>query len=159
MKLLAIVHSTHMGNTMQIAEAMAEVAPLTIADFEDADKYNLAQYDAVGFGGGINAGSHDKKLLKYVEKLPTVPKYSFVFSTSATDKNRKYNAKLIKLLSEKGSNVLGSFACKGLCKFFIFALAGGINKGRPNMDDFDAAQSFIEEVMKDLEKQKLNQTD
>lgn len=156
MKLLAIVHSTHMGNTMQIAEAMAEVAPLTIADFENAYKYNLAQYDAVGFGGGINAGSHDGKLLKFVEKLQSIPKYSFVFSTSAMGKNRKYNAKLIKLLSDRGSKVLGSFACKGLCKFFVFALVGGINKGRPNTDDFDAAQSFIEEVMAELERQKLN---
>ena len=107
MKLLAIVHSTHIGNTMQIAEAMAEIAPLTIAEFENADKYNLSQYDAVGFGGGINAGSHDEKLLKYVQNLETVPRYSFVFSTSATGKSRKYNAKLIKLLESKGSKVLG----------------------------------------------------
>lgn len=154
MKLLAVVRSTHMGNTMQIAEAMAEVAPLTIADFDDIEKYNLSQYDAVGFGGGINAGSHDPKLMKFVEKLPAAPKYSFVFSTSATGKYQKYNKKLISLLEQKGSKVLGSFGCKGLCKFFIFALAGGINKGRPNIDDFDAAQSFIEEVMKKLEKEK-----
>ena len=154
MKLLAIVHTMHLGNTMQIAEAMAEVAPLTIAELEDADKYNLSQYDAVGFGGGINAGCHDSKLLKYVEKLNTVPAYSFVFSTSATGKSRKYNAKLIKLLEQKGSKVLGSFGCKGLCKFFIFAIGGGINKGRPNIDDFDAAQSFIEDVMKSVEREK-----
>lgn len=154
MKLLAIVHSTHIGNTMQIAEAMAEVAPLTIAPFEDADKYNLLQYDAVGFGGGINAGSQDNKLLEYVKKLKEVPKYSFVFSTSATGKSRKYNAKLIKLLESKGSKVLGSFGCKGLCKFFIFALVGGVNKGRPNTDDFDAAQSFIEDVVKSVEREK-----
>ena len=156
MKLLAIVHSTHIGNTMQIAEAMAEIAPLTIAEFENADKYNLSQYDAVGFGGGINAGSHDEKLLKYVQNLETVPRYSFVFSTSATGKSRKYNAKLIKLLESRGSKVLGSFGCKGLCKFFIFALVGGVNKGRPNTDDFDAAQSFIEDIMKSVEREKQN---
>ena len=156
MKLLAIVHSTHIGNTMQIAEAMAEIAPLTIAEFENADKYNLSQYDAVGFGGGINAGSHDNKLLEYVKKLKEVPKYSFVFSTSATGKSRKYNAKLIKLLESKGSKVLGSFGCKGLCKFFIFAIGGGINKGRPNTDYFDAAQSFIEDIMKSDEREKQN---
>lgn len=154
MKLLAIVHTTHLGNTMQIAEAMAEVAPLTIVEFDDAGKYDLSQYDAVGFGGGINAGSHDKKLLDYVKKLQTIPKYSFVFSTSATGKSRKYNAKLIKLLEEKGSKVLGSFGCKGLCKFFIFAIGGGVNKGRPNIDDFDAAQSFIEDVMANVAREK-----
>ena len=101
MKLLAIVHSTHMGNTMQIAEAMAEVAPLTIAELGDAGKYDLSQFDAVGFGGGINAGSHDKKLMQYVQKLNAAPALSFVFSTSASGKGRKQNAKLIKLLEEK----------------------------------------------------------
>lgn len=157
MKLLAVVHSTHIGNTMQIAEAMAEIAPLTIAEFENIDKYNLSQYDAVGFGGGINAGSHDGKLLSFVQKLQSVPKYSFVFSTSATGKYQKHNKKLISLLESRGSKVLGSFGCKGLCKFFIFALAGGINKGRPNIDDFDAAQDFIMQVMAELEKEKARQ--
>lgn len=154
MKLLAIVHSTHMGNTMQIAEAMAEVAPLTIAELGDAGKYDLSQFDAVGFGGGINAGSHDKKLMQYVQKLNEAPALSFVFSTSASGKGRKQNAKLIKLLEEKGSKVLGSFGCKGLCRFFIFAIGGGINKGKPDIDDFDAAQSFIEDVMKSVELEK-----
>lgn len=152
MKLLAIVHSTHIGNTMQIAEAMAEIAPLTIAEFENADKYNLSQYDAVGFGGGINAGSHDEKLLKYVQNLETVPRYSFVFSTSATGKSRKYNAKLIKLLESKGSKVLGSFGCKGLCKFFVFRLFGGINKGQPDENALAEARKFIEGVTDALEK-------
>lgn len=152
MKLLAIVHSTHIGNTMQIAEAMAEIAPLTIAEFENADKYNLSQYDAVGFGGGINAGSHDEKLLKCVQNLETVPRYSFVFSTSATGKSRKYNAKLIKLLESKGSKVLGSFGCKGLCKFFVFRLFGGINKGQPDENALAEARKFIEGVTDALEK-------
>lgn len=157
MKLLAIVQSSEKtGNTMQIAEAMAEVAPLTIAELKDAAKYNLEQFDAVGFASGINAGRHEPKLLKYVEGLEKAPKYSFVFSTSATGNYKKYNQKLIGLLKSKGSNVLGSFGCKALCTFFIFGLFGGINKGRPNMDDFDAAQQFIKDIEAQIEKLKNN---
>lgn len=154
MKLLAIVCSEHLGNTMQLAEAMAEVAPLTIADFKDTEKYNLAEYDAVGFAGGIYAGSHDKKLLNFVEKLEKVPPYTFVFSSSATGKYQKQNGKLVKLLQQKGSTVLGSFGCRALCRFFIFALVGGVNKGKPDTEDFDAAQNFIEQVMKNYEELK-----
>ncbi len=154
MKLLAIVCSKHLGNTMQIAEAMAEVAPLTITDFENAKNYKLSEYDAVGFGGSIYAGSHDKELIKFISKLENVPPYSFVFSTSATGNYKKQNGRLIKLLEEKGSTVLGSFGCRALCKFFIFALAGGVNKGRPNTDDFDAAQAFIGQVMQKYEEMK-----
>ena len=77
-------------------------------------------------------------------------KYSFVFSTSGTGKD-SYNNTLIKLLESKNKVVLGSFACKGLDKFFILKLMGGMNKGKPDEDDFKAARMFILDVMKKYE--------
>lgn len=151
MKLLAIVKSGEYGNTMQIAEAMAEVAPLTIAPFEDLKYYNPNEYDAVGFGGGINAGSHSKELIEYVKKLKAVPAYSFVFSTSATKAYARHNKKLVRLLERKGSVVVSSFGCRGYCNLAIFRPFGGINKGHPDGDDFDAAQAFIQDTVKRLE--------
>ena len=154
MKLLAIVCSKHLGNTMKLAETMAEVAPLTIADLKDAEKFNLDEYDIVGFAGGIYAGNHDKELFKFIEKLEKVPPYTFVFSTSATGNYQRQNKKLIKLLEEKRSTVLGSFGCRAWCKFFVFALCGGVNKGKPDKNDFDAAKAFIEQIMNKYEELK-----
>lgn len=151
MKLLAIIKSGEYGNTMQIAEAMAEVAPLTIAPFEELKYYNPEEYDAVGFGSGINAGSHEKELIEYVKKLDSVPAYSFVFSTSATRAYGKHNKKLVRLLEKKGSTVVSSFGCKGYCNLAIFRPFGGINKGRPDGQDFDSAQAFIQDTVKRLE--------
>ncbi len=154
MKILLIVESHHRQNTLKVAEAIAEAAPVTIAELKDIASYNPEQYDIIGFGSGIYAGKFDKKLIKYAEKDFNVKKPCFVISTSGTGKYEKYNAAFIKLLTDKGCEVLGSFGCKGFCKWFIFAIVGGIAKGKPDIEDFSAAQSFIEDVMRKAENAK-----
>lgn len=147
MKILIIVNSTHYQNTMKIAEAMAEAAPITIVDVDEAERYSVGDYDVVGYGSGIYAGKFGKKILNHIDRNLNNLKNVFLFSTSGTGKD-KYNQGLVTFLNENGKNVLGSFACKGLCKWFIFALAGGIAKGHPDMVDFEAAQAFIKQVIK-----------
>ncbi|MDE6597188.1 MAG: flavodoxin [Clostridia bacterium] len=147
MKILIVVKSKHNDNTLKIAEAMSEVAPVTLTELENVSNYKLSEYDIVGFGSGIYFGKHDKELLKFVKSVCDKKAYSFVFSTSGSKNFEKNNRTLVKLLESKNKVVLGSFGCTGHDKFFIFALGGGLNKGHPNMDDFDAAQSFILEVI------------
>lgn len=154
MKVLLIIKSTHQQNTLKIAEAMSEVAPLTFVELENVKNYNLKDYDIVGFGSGIYYGKHDKELIKFVDSLNNEPSYNFVISTSGSKNYDKYNKSLIKLLESKNKTVLGSFGCKGLDKFFIFGLFGGINKGRPNETDLDAAQQFIIELIEKYENIK-----
>lgn len=131
---------------MKIAEAIAEAAPITIVDVSEADRYNVGDYDIVGYGSGIYAGKFAKKILNHIEKSIEDLKNVFIFSTSGTGKE-KYNEKLAAYFNEHGKNLLGSFACKGLCKWFIFAVGGGIAKGHPDIEDFEAAQTFIENVI------------
>lgn len=152
MKILLIIKSTHQQNTLKIAEAMSEVAPLTVVELENAKNYNFKEYDIVGFGSGIYYGKHDKELMEFVKTLCDKPAYSFVISTSGTNNYQKYNKALIDVLESKNKTVLGSFGCKGLDKFFVFKLFGGINKKHPNEADFDAAQQFIIEVMEKYEQ-------
>ena len=152
MKILAIVESPHQGNTLKIAEAMAETAPMDIVSVADAPNYNPEDYDIIAFGSGIYAGKHDRKLLKFVNSFcDDKNAYTFVFSTSGTG-GVEYNKGLINLLEKKNKTVLGSFACKGLDKFFILKLFGGTNKGRPNEQDFKDARIFILDVMKKYEE-------
>ena len=148
MKILIIVKSKHQENTLKIAEAMSEAAPATVVQLDDAHLYNLKEYDIIGLGSGIYYGKHDKGLIAFVKKNIDNINSAFVFSTSGTGKE-KYNGKLCRILEENGKKVLGSFTCKGLDKFFIFAIGGGVSKGHPSIEDFDAAQSFIENIVKD----------
>lgn len=147
MKTLLVVESTHCGNTLKIANAMAEVAPITITDTEKAKEINLSEFDLVGFGSGIYMGKHDKKILDFVENLSEDKSYTFVFSTSGGADFNDNNKALIELLKKKNKIVLGSFACKALDKFFVLKLLGGINKGLPNEQDFNNAKSFIMDML------------
>lgn len=146
MKILIVVASKHRQNTLKIAEAMSEAAPVTVAELCDADRYNFKEYDIIGFGSGIYAGKFDKKLLNIIKQKSGEIKRAFVFSTSGTGNYVKYNAKAIALLKERNIDVLGDFGCKGLCKWFIFGLVGGIAKDHPDAEDYEAAQSFIENI-------------
>lgn len=153
MKILIVVKSKHHDNTLKIAEAMAEVAPATVVDLENVKNFKLREYDIVGFGSGIYYGKHDKELLNFVKNVCDKKAYSFVFSTSGSKNFDKNNSTLIKLLESKNKVVLGSFGCLGLDKFFIFSLFGGLNKDRPNNEDFENAQNFILDIIEKYKKQ------
>lgn len=154
MKIILIIKSTHQQNTLKIAEAMAEVAPLTVVELDNAKNYNLAEYDIVGFGSGIYYGKHDKELINFVKNLTEHPRYTFVISTSGTNKYQKYSKALINALESRNKTVLGTFGCKGMDKFFVFKLFGGLNKKHPNESDYDSAQQFIIELMERFEQLK-----
>ncbi len=151
MKILVLVDSHHQGNTMKIAEAMAEAAPLTVVRAEEAAGLDFADYDIIGFGGGIYFGKHGASVTEAAGLIHDRP--VFVFSTSGTG-TEKNNESLVSVLKNNGAEVLGSFACKGLDKFFIFKLAGGINKGRPNEGDLENGKKFILEVIEKYNKKE-----
>lgn len=146
MKILVIIKSKHRQNTLKIAEAMAKVAPLTLCDVFEAEKFNLNNYDIIGIGSGIYAGKFSKDILRFVTEHLDDLSNVFVFSTSGKGKPEN-NDEILDYLNLNCKNVLGSFTCKGLCKWFIFGLIGGIAKGHPNENDFKAAQTFIEQVI------------
>ena len=152
MKILSIVESPHQGNTLKVAQAMAEAAPMDIISVSDAPEYNLRDYDIVGFGSGIYFGKHDKRIMELADKFCDDKAYTFVFSTSGSSGFMKNNKALADLLKSKNKVVLGSFGCKGLDKFSVFKLLGGLNKGRPNKSDLKEAQKFILNVVKNYER-------
>ena len=143
MKTLIIVESRHCGNTRKAAEAMARAVPGTVVtDTKQARGYDLHDFDLVGFGSGIYAGSFDKRIVRLVESFCDQPAKAFVFSTSGGGEIA-YNQKLIDLLESKNKTVVGSFACKGLDKFFLLRLFGGVNKDCPTQQDLQNAAGFL----------------
>lgn len=147
MKILAVVASPHLGNTRKVAEAMAEVAPVTVTDVDHARDYKFSEFNIVGFGSGIYMGKFDKRITDLLGSICDKKAYSFVFSTSGSAGYEKNNRTAIDMLEKKNKVVLGSFGCKGHDKFFLFKLIGGLNKGRPDDGDLKAAQEFILSVM------------
>lgn len=154
MRILAIVQSTHQGNTRKVAEAMADVVPMTITDAEHAARYDFHDYDIVGFGSGIYYGKHDEKLIKLVSSLDNQSAYVFVFSTSGSKGFEKNNKPLIDLLEKRNKVVLGSFGCTGHDKFWMFKLIGGLNKGHPDDQDLRNVREWIADIAAKYEKRE-----
>ncbi len=157
MNILLVVESKHLGNTLKIAESMAEVTPITIVDTEKAKELDIKNYDIVGFGSGIYAGKHDKRILKFVQSLSENEAFTFVISTSGGEDYDDNNKALINILKKKNKTVLGVFSCKALDKFFILRFTGGLNKGLPSENDYKNAKNFILNVIKDYKNTICNQ--
>jgi len=146
MKTLIVYHSFHHGNTAKIAKVLADELNAKMVKTEDEETNNWDEYELIGFGSGIYNGKHHKSILHAVEKLPTVKgKKAFVFSTSGVLRN--YNKSLKEMLTTKGFQIVGDFVCKALDTYGPLKLIGGLNKGRPNEEDYQKAREFSQGLL------------
>lgn len=144
-RVLIVCVSVSHGNTAAVAHAMAHVLRAKVRQPEQVDARELADYDLVGLGSGIFAGSHHRRLRLFVERMPEAAgQKAFVFSTSGFGftQHRPWERSLEALLRGKGYDVLGGFACRGFDTWLPLQLVGGINKGHPNAHDLDRARTF-----------------
>jgi len=150
MKSLIVCYSHHHNNTQKIAEVMAKVLDAQVDTPEQIKPNELQQYDLVGFGSGIYGGKVHKDMLKLADNLPQVTnKKAFVFSTSGGG-TVQYMAKTHKRLKEKlqskGYTIVDEFTCKGFNTFAFLKLFGGMNKGRPSVEDLKHAEEFASKL-------------
>ncbi len=150
MQILLVVCSYHHGNTEKIARAMATVLGAEVRTPAEIDPGELPGYHLVGFGGGIYSARHHPRLLEFARRLPlSEGKHAFIFSTSALvgkDKVEKDHRALRGILKGKGYVIIDEFACKGWNTNSFLRFFGGMNKGRPNAGDIDAAREFAKRL-------------
>ena len=148
MKIGIIYKSVHHGNTKRIAEVMAGSLDAGLLDLKDVKVNVVTDYDLIGFGSGIYNRKPHKELMKFVEGLNNVKdKKAFVFSTSGRDK-LEFNSRLKEELTGKGFEIIGEFSCKGFDTWGPFKLIDGLNKGKPDEEDFKSAESFANSLKK-----------
>jgi flavodoxin len=147
LKTLMVCQSTHHGNTMRVAQAMAEELGAEIRKPSEVTARGLDGYDLVGFGSGIYNRKHDASLFKLVESLESPGSgRCFVFSTASTCYTKPHQA-LKAALAARGFDVLDEFVCRGFMDYsFTKYLGGGINKDRPNESDLAAARAFASKL-------------
>jgi len=143
---ILIVHSFHHQNTLEVAEACAEVLGAEIKSPHDTDPAELADCNLVGFGSGIYHAKHSGALLTWAERLPQATgTAAFIFSTSGVYNPRKLvadHAALRDLLIQKGYTVVGEFGCRGWDTYAFLRYIGGLNRSRPNAVDLERARAF-----------------
>jgi flavodoxin len=149
-RALLVVYSYHHKNTEAIAKAFAPVLAAKIVTPQEVDSTEVAGYDLVGFGSGIDSGKHYAPLLDLADRLPQVAnRKAFIFSTCGAPAFavtrefilKNHSALREKLLS-KGYRIVDEFGCVGWNTNSVLKLFGGLNKGRPNAEDLKRAEEF-----------------
>ena len=150
MKSLLVVFSYHHNNTEKIARVIARVLDAKIKKPQQVDPEELQEYDLVGFGAGIDGGKHYKPVLDLADRIPQVDnKKVFIFSTSALtgeEKAAKDHSTLREKLESKGYIIVDEFQCKGFNTNSFMRFFGGMNKGRPNIEDLKHAEEFAQNL-------------
>ncbi|WP_431962958.1 flavodoxin family protein [Nocardia sp. bgisy134] len=147
MKAIIVCTSVSHGNTKRVADVMGQALEARVVEPGQVDAAELATYDLVGFGSGIFLGSFHADLREFVQSLPVGRRgKAFVFATSGFPEAgfQRFSRPLVRLLEQKGFEVVDTFSCRAFDTYLPFKLVGGIRKGRPNAADLAAARTFAE---------------
>ena len=150
MDSLLVFFSYHHKNTEKIANVFAKVLDAEIKTPRQINPEELQEYSLVGFGSGIYGEKHHRTLLDLADRLPQITdKKAFIFSTSAVmgkDKVAEDHSTLREKLQSKGYLIVDEFACHGFNTNSFLKYFGGMNKGRPNIEDLKHAEEFAQNL-------------
>lgn len=149
MKTLIVCQSVSHGNTRKVADAIADELDARVVTPDEIEPHALAAYDLVGFGSGIFGMNFHPRLREFVTALPAFEgKEAFVFWTRGGFELPfwRYSPGMVAALEAKGFSVVGTFSCRAWDTWWPLRIVGGINKGRPNVTDLDAARRFAVRV-------------
>lgn len=81
MKTIIFYRSSYRGNTLKIAESMADALFAELVSIDSNPSIDLSDYDLIGFGSAINFAAHDIRLQRFVTSQNLKGKNVFIFST------------------------------------------------------------------------------
>ena len=148
MKTLIIVSSTYLGNTMKVAKVMAHELNAILLTVREAEGHDIASYDLIGLGSGINFASHDKYIISLTERLNLSDKRVFIFSTRCRPFLGMYHKKLKSAVINRGGIVSVEFSCRGFDRTGPWVGINGYNKNRPDSNDIFRASLFAAGIKK-----------
>ena len=166
MKTLLVLVSFHHKNTEKVAQAMARVLDAPVVSPEQVRPEELRDYDLIGWGSGIYGDTNHRDLLELADAMPQVSTgRAFIFSTFGApadllqDEGRqeyasKCHTPLREKLQSKGYHIVGEFSCPGLNTNGFLKFFGGLNKGRPHVEDLKQAEQFVESLRHDASRSR-----
>lgn len=154
MKSLIIVYSYHHNNTLKVANAISSVLNGVVKTPMEVKQEELQQYDLIGFGAGIDSGTHYSQLIDFAKNVAkSNNQKGFIFSTSAVQGEKKVfndHSMLRKILNSKGYDILSEFSCKGYNTNLFLKYFGGMNKNHPDSTDIENVKQFAHELLRKI---------
>jgi flavodoxin I len=138
MERVAVFVDSRGGNTRKVADAMAAELGIPVWDMSAS----IPGDTTVLFpGSGTYGGKPAEVMMKFIGSGTFSGRRVALFGTSASPAGGK---KMISVmgdaLKQKGTSIIGSWHCPG--RFLV------MNRGRPNNEDFENAQKFAREMLK-----------
>jgi flavodoxin len=149
--ILLVLASYHHKNTEKVANAIAKILNAPIKTPQQISIEDFQKYSLIGFGSGIYDQMHHQSILTLVDNLPNrnINKNVFIYSTSGVSRRTclKHSIDdphtvLRNKLQSKDCRIIDEYNCTGWNTNSFLKLFGGINKGRPNIDDLTLAENF-----------------
>ena len=145
MKTAICYFSVHHGNTLKVAQAMAQGCDADFIDLSKQTEADLTGYDLIGIASGIYGFAVHPAVVEFIRKcLPQGKPVFFVCTYGGAKGTGMRNA--AKAAEEKNAWILGTFGCRGFNTFGPFRLVGGSGKGRPTQADLQRAQEFFRDI-------------
>ncbi|MFX1323526.1 MAG: flavodoxin family protein [Promethearchaeota archaeon] len=153
MKSLIVLYSYHHRDTEKLAKVFVKILNGQIITSQQINPEELQGYDLIGFGSGIYSGKHHRFLLDLADKLiHVINGRAFLFSTCTFKREvAKNHSVLREKLQSKGFVISGEFGFRGFNTNSFIKYVGGVNKGRPNVEDLNDAELFIQNLKQSLE--------
>lgn len=146
MKTIIFYRSSYRGNTLKIAQSMAESFSAELVSIDNKTSSDLSEYDLIGFGSAINFAAHDIRLQQFVAEQDLEGKNVFIFSTRCRPFLGSYHNLLRNIIEKKGGMIVGEFSCRGYDRTGPWVVMDGYNKSRPNEMDIFKAKLFAEKI-------------
>lgn len=151
MKTIIFYSSTYNGNTLKIAESMAEALSANLVSIDaKISGIDLSTYDLIGFGSAIHFAGHAIRLQRFVAELPLQEKQVFIFSTRCRPFLGGYHKALKEILKRRKAHLVGEFSCAGFDRTGPWVVINGYNKNRPDANDLFKARLFAEKLQQTL---------
>lgn len=102
MKVIIFYRSSYRGNTLKIAQSMAESLSAELVSIDNNPSSDVSDYDLIGFGSAINFAAHDIRLQQFVAEQDLEGKNVFIFSTRCRPFLGSYHKPLRNIIEKKG---------------------------------------------------------
>ena len=149
-KIIVFYYSYSTMSTEKLVKGIQTSFPnMEILLLPSDEKNDVSAYDYVGFASGIYAWDFGKPIYEKLDKLQGLEgKKCFSLCTS-TAGSEKYTLYPKAAIEKKGGKFIGGWGCLGKAVFFPLNVFGGVNKVKPDEEDFKKGTEFLKKLIED----------